>query len=329
MERWSGDGFTKSRAQIESAPINGRPMRFATNRRLKAVNEMATERNQGMDLRELLVQLVAARWWVALSLLVCTSAFGAFAFLSTPIFRASVVLIPATADRNSLSGSLGSVLGQAGGIVSLLGVGTGSADASTEEALAVLRSREFTEKFIADGELMPKFFPQRWDSERKAWKTSKKIPTLAKGVKYFDDRIRSIDQDKKTGLVVLQIDWRNRYEASEWANGLVKQLNSEMQARAITKADASLTFLEKELTTTAVLETREAINRLIEAQIKQRMIAHVTSEFAFRVVDKAMPPDEDDPVKPKKPLLLALGFFAGIALSVSVLAIKSALRAPG
>jgi len=77
-----------------------------------------------------------------------------------------------------------------------------------------------------------------------------------------------------------------------------------------------LKYLERELTNTSTLGTREAINRLIEAQIKQRMLANVTLEFAFRVVDPATVADADDPVRPQKFLLFLLGPIVGFSLGV-------------
>jgi uncharacterized protein involved in exopolysaccharide biosynthesis len=278
-----------------------------------------------VNLRLLFAKMASERWLILLTVVVCTAAFGAYAFLATPVYRASMVLMPSTADRNSLTGSLNSALGQAGGLISLLGVGSGSSDSRTEEALAVLRSREFSERFISENGLLPKLFPTRWDSAKQQWKPSSKVPTLAKGFRYFDKNIRTIDHDKKTGLVVLQVDWKDRNEASSWANEMIRQLNAEMRNRAIAKSDASVKFLEKELTITNVVETREAVDRLIEAQEKQRMIANVTYDFAFGVVDKAMPADEDDPIKPKKALLIGLGLFLGIVLSFAAISVKTAL----
>jgi uncharacterized protein involved in exopolysaccharide biosynthesis len=61
---------------------------------------------------------------------------------------------------------------------------------------------------------------------------------------------------------------------------------------------------------------REAIPRLMEAQIKQRMLANVLHEYAFRVVDSAMPPDKADRIRPNKPLLVAAGVFGGGAILI-------------
>ena len=129
-------------------------------------------------------------------------------------------------------------------------------------------------------------------------------------------RVRFWYEEKKTGLVNVQIDWTDPQEAADWANELVRRLNAEMRSRAIAKSNASLGYLEDELKTTLEVATREAINRLIEAQIKQRMVANVTTEYAFRIVDRAMASDPDDPEKPKKIILIALGPIAGLAIGV-------------
>lgn len=267
-----------------------------------------------MDLRQLFIRLWARRWLILATVLVFTAAFAAAAFLIRPVYRATTVLLPASSERSSLSNSLSSALGSLGGLASLAGVSVGSGDVATEEALAVLRSRQFTESFLNDNNLMPKLYARKWDTAGGKWRVGPDDqPTPAQAFKYFDKKIRSITQDRKTGLVSLQIDWRDRNEAAAWANELTQRLNTEMRERAIAKADASLGFLEKELVTTTDIGTREAVNRLIETQIKQRMLANVSPEYVFRVVDKAMAPDADDPVWPQKALLIAAGAIFGLA----------------
>ena len=138
---------------------------------------------------------------------------------------------------------------------------------------------------------MPVLFEKRWDAARGQWKgPAEKQPTLAKAFKYFDKQVRTVVQDKKTGLITLQVDWKNRQLAAQWANDLAHRLNEEMRERSASKAESSLGYLEHELESTQTVATREAIGRLIEAQVKQRMMAHVTQEYAFRVVDRAMEP---------------------------------------
>ena len=257
-----------------------------------------------------------------------TAIFAAVAFLMTPVYRATTILVPASNGR-SVEG-LGSALDQLGGLASIAGITLGNKGSDTEEALAVLRSREFTERFINERGLMPKLFSSKWDAQGGKWKVPERSqPTPAKAYRYFSKKIRSITQDRKTGLVTLQIDWTDRQEAAAWANELATRLNEEMRSRAIANADASVGFLEKELQRTSTVETREAISRLMEAQVKQRMLANVTHEYAFRIVDKALPPDADDPVRPQKVAMLLAGPAVGLVLAILWIFVASHFRNAG
>ena len=294
------------------------------------MNRTAQQRDgeDAIGLRELFSRLREMRSWIFVSTLLFTSAFTAIAFLMTPIYRASTVLVSAAADRGSL-GSLGSALGQMGGFASLAGISVGSGDSATEEALAVLRSRQFTESFIAENKLMPKLYSAKWNIAQNRWVVpDKDQPTPSDAYQYFDEKIRRINQDKKTGLITLQIDWKHRNEAADWCNELVERINAELRSRAIVKAEASIGFLQRELTNTSDIGTQAAINRLIESQIKQRMLASVTQEYAFRVIDRAMAPDAKDPVRPMKIVMVLLGLALGLGTGCMAVIAVTALREP-
>jgi uncharacterized protein involved in exopolysaccharide biosynthesis len=272
----------------------------------------SSEDGDTIDSRRVIAALRAKRWWVLGSVVVFAALFAAAAFWMTPIYRSTAILVPASSSQ--ASGGLGSALGELGGIASLAGINVGSRTSATEEALAVLRSREFTQRFISDEHLMTKLFQKKWDASAGKWKGEP--PTLDKAYRYFNTKIRSVDQDKKTGLITLQIDWRDRNEAAAWANELVRRVNEDMRARAIADADASLGYLDKELEKSNVVTTHEAVGHLIESQVKQRMLANVSKEFVFRVVDPGMPADADDPIKPQKMVMIAAGITLGLMVGV-------------
>jgi uncharacterized protein involved in exopolysaccharide biosynthesis len=271
--------------------------------------------DEEMDLRSIFATLWSARNWILASIAFFSIVSVAVAFMITPIYRASTVLMPAATDDAGLKGSLGSALGSLGGLASLAGVNVNAKGAEVEEALAVLQSRQFIERFIRDRQLMPLLFPDKWNAEAKAWEDNEE-PTPASAHKLFIKEILSVDQDDRSSLVKIQVDWRERQSAADWANELVRRLNAEMRDRALRKTEASLGFLEKELTRTSILGTQDAINRLIEVQINQRMLANVTEEYAFRVVDRATASDEKDRLRPNRPMIVAIGVIAGAVLGM-------------
>ncbi len=177
----------------------------------------------------------------------------------------------------------------------------------------MMRSREFTEGFIRDGDLLPRLFYKRWDAAAGRWQgPQEKWPTLAQGYRFFDQRVRQVSRDKVTGLITLDIEWRDPQLAAQWANDLVARLNAEMRERAIKSSDASVGFLQDELTRTNVVDTRLSINRLLESQINRRMLANVTQDYALRVVGRALPPERDEKVSPKRGVMLVLGAALGL-----------------
>lgn len=270
-----------------------------------------------IDVADLARLIWRGKWWVGASVVAFGALFWGIALNMTPVYRASAVLAAATPDRGVGAG-LTSAMGSLGGLAALAGLNVSSGATPADESLAVLRSREFTERFIADRKLLPRLFPQRWDHVNGRWAVPpNRQPTLGQGFRYFDESVRSVLRDKKTGLIDLQIDWTNRDEAADWANDLVRRLNAEMRSRAVAKSDAALVFLRRELEQTPYLESKDAINRLVEVQINQRMIASVTEEFAFALIDRAVAPEEGEIVRPNRPIMVAVGLLLGFSLGVA------------
>jgi uncharacterized protein involved in exopolysaccharide biosynthesis len=273
-----------------------------------------------------IVGAVRGRW------LLVTAISVAFAVLfwilvnhMTPIYRGATILAPADLDKKSMGSGLSSALGSVSGFAALAGVGLGSNDYATEEAMAVLKSQEFTQDYIKDKNLLPLLFPKAWDAATGSWKPGKKQPTLGAGFRAFEN-IRKVKRDKTSGLISLQVDWKDPLKAADMANELVDRLNDEMRQRALVQAEASIGYLQKEFASTADVTSHEAISRLMEDEIKQEMLAHVTKQYSLQVVDRAVPADLDAPVRPIKVLYIAFGLFFGAAVGTLV-AVKVNKRA--
>jgi uncharacterized protein involved in exopolysaccharide biosynthesis len=89
-----------------------------------------------------------------------------------------------------------------------------------------------------------------------------------------------------------------------------------MRMRAISEAETSIEYLNKELQKTGVVEIQQAIYRLLEANYKTTSIANARSEYAFKVIDPAVAPDENRRVRPKRSLIVILATLAGGFVSV-------------
>lgn len=279
-----------------------------------------------IDLIGLVKLLWRRRSWIVGSAMLGSFLALGLAMMMSPVYRASTVLAPADDGRSS-AGALGSTMGQLGGLASLVGLNVGGGGSYTAESLAVLKSKYFLESFFKEEQLLPILFAERWNSGSSSWVvTGDEIPTLGDAFRLFSKKILNVTEDKKTGLVIISIDWRSPDQAADWANKLVSRLNLEMRARAQKRADASVGFLKKELESTQDIGTREAINRLMEVEIKQRMLANTSQEYVFRVVEQASAPEIKDKVRPQKLLIVMAGFLTAVAFCICGILMHQALR---
>lgn len=250
------------------------------------------------------------------SLLVGALAVG-YSYTVTKIYRAEVTLEPVASGDNS--SALSGLASRLGGVAGLLGVDFGSVGNSTEASLALLRSRQLVTQFIVENDLMPKLFEGRWNAARKQWLSgTNDVPTLQDGYDLFSKSIFSAREDRKTGLVLVDIDWRDRNEAANWANSIVARANAYMAQQAADEADRSIKFLNSELARTDEVGLRQAIYSLIETEIRKRMLARTRVDYAFRVLDPAAPPQIWKRLKPNRVLYLLGGLILGGVIGIAV-----------
>jgi uncharacterized protein involved in exopolysaccharide biosynthesis len=262
---------------------------------------------------------------------VATTLLGAIiaaviAFMLTPIYRAEVLLSPVTESNGR--GDLHGLTTQLDSIVTLTGIGM-EGDTQKDEAVATLKSRAFTTQFIRDEKLLPVLFDKYWDSGNGRWKqySGKTPPTYWEGFEFFDEKVRHVTESRKTGLVTLAIEWKDRELAARWANALVQRVNRHLRARAIEEAEKSLAYLNEELGKTSIVELQKAIYRLIEDQVSRIMLANVREEYSFKVIDPAVAPDADDFVRPRRGLIVGLGLGWGLLLGMGLAFLARAVRA--
>jgi uncharacterized protein involved in exopolysaccharide biosynthesis len=193
-----------------------------------------------------------------------------------------------------------------GGLAGLGGIGIGANDSS--EPLAVLRSKGLAQRFIVDRHLV---------DELTSGPTFSVYGTadIRDAVRNFDKMVRTVTEDKKSGLVTLSIRWTDPDIASDWANALVQRANDELRSRAEQDATRNLRYLQQELASTSVLPLQQAIGRLVENEMQKAMLAKGSQEYAFRVIDPATAPKYR--VSPARLLAvlgsLVLGLFVSVA----------------
>ena len=246
---------------------------------------------------------------------------GATYYASTlpTIYKAEVLMIPASGgvSGGSLSNRLGSLADMAGA-----SLGGSSAGAEGEQALARLKTRSFLTNHIKEKNLKPILFASRWSEQGKLWidkePSDREVSELLLGMV-----TTSMDPRDKAGLVTLSLEWENPHnpnKIADIANSLISNMNFHAKQRAIVEAKKSISFLEKELEQTSVLNSQTILYSMIEQQMQKIMLANIRDEFVFKIIDPAVVPKHAE----KKPVLmvvfigLILGIFLASFLSFSV-----------
>jgi uncharacterized protein involved in exopolysaccharide biosynthesis len=259
---------------------------------------------------ELLVKVIAWKWWLAVPAMVLASAGVLVGLLGTPVYRAT-----ATAkliEDKGASGNLSQLASQFGGLASLAGIRLPAAT-DRVEAIAVLKSAALAQAFIQRHDLQPRLFPRKWDGESRAW-IAGVAPTMARTIEQFDRKVRDVHEDKMTGLVTVTMRWRDPQTAADWANELVRMTNERMRQQAVNEATASLQFLEKQVANTSNVELRQAIFRLMQDHMGTITLANARPDYALYPIDPAIAPDPGDDIKPGPVLLGLAGVLIGMVL---------------
>lgn len=280
-------------------------------------SEFTRSSQDEVSLAELWATLWQGRWLFCLIIGIFAACGLGYAFLATSWYQAEVLLAPVKEQKAE---DLAGVLGGLAGIAGLAGIKVGGGD--TAESIAVLRSRELTGAFIAEQNLMPLFYPDDWNNEAGQWKSADREdwPDLRQGVRYFDEELRDVSEDRATGLVTLSVEWTDAELAARWANMLVQRVNTTMRQRALADAERNVAYLQRELAGTTVVTLQQSIGHLLETEMQKVMLARGNEEFAFRVIDRAEPPKLRS--WPRRALIVVLSIILGGILAVFVVMVR-------
>jgi uncharacterized protein involved in exopolysaccharide biosynthesis len=269
--------------------------------------------DEQIDLTDLSRTLWGGRYIILLTTVLFTLIGVSYAFLAQKWYRAEVVLAPV--DKQSFPGGAlgGSGLRGLSGLASLAGVNLQGS--GTQEPIAVLRSKNFARAFIEDEGLTGDLLKEVARSESK--------PDIRDAVRVFDTRVRTVTENTKTSLVTLSIRWKDADTAALWANTLAKRLNDRLRQQAAEEAERNVAFLKKEMAETSIVSLQQSLGSLLEGEMQKLMLARANDEFAFKVIDRAVPPKQLD--APKRVLIILVAFMGGVLLSVVFVIVRKSV----
>ena len=180
--------------------------------------------------------------------------------------------------------------------------------------MAKMRSRQFTLMFMEKNGVFQAFYPEKWNAETQEWAAGF-TPDRGSSFLKFNEQIRFIDHNPENDIISIRMRWTDPSLTKDWANAYVKEFNQFMRERALNDAANKRAYLEQELTRTTVVDIRQSIFRLIEAQTAVAMLANSKEKYVLEVIDPALLPFNRH--SPGRKTFLILGGFIGGMLSVA------------
>jgi len=292
--------------------------------------QISNQYDDEIDLRE----FFAVLWAGKVKIIAITAVFAIASLiysLSLPNqYKATALLAPSQSDGGALSGALG----QLGGLASLAGVSIGGGESSESQlAQEIMRSWSFIEGFIADNDLAVEVYAaDDWDKGSNKLQIDQDIfdtttntwlveddygqqgaPSSWELYESFSERF-AVSEDKKSGLISVSIEYYSPQIAKQWLDLYISAINKHMQARKVEKVSRNIEYLEAQIEKTEIAEMQEVFYTIIEEQIKSKMLAEASPDYAFTAVSPSMVPEKKS--QPKRALICILGVLLGGMLSV-------------
>lgn len=298
--------------------------------------------NAGISEQEIdLFEFFSLVWKGRLFIISVTFVFSLFALayvMYLPnVYKAEVLLAPADQNSSSLPGQLGSLAALAGVSVG----GTAGVD-KTALALEIMKSHVFLNRFINKHVFLPDIMASKsWDIEkneilyddeiynvetkewvREAKPPKTKMPSQQESAVAFLKSMKIV-QDKSNGMLTISITHYSPRIAQSYLINLISELNEEMRNRDKIEAESSIRYLNEQIGKTNYSEVKLALYSLIEEQTKTLMLANVRNEYAFKVIDGPLIPEEK--ASPARAVICVIITLLGFFLSVVFVVIKFSL----
>ncbi len=298
------------------------------------------EADNDIDLKELWNTI----WSGKLQIIAITAIFAIasvfYAFSIPDEYKSTILLAPATSSSSS---SLSKLAGQFGGLASLAGINldAGGAEDKTVVAMEIMKTWDFIETFIKENQIEVEVFAAEgwnrssnqllidsdlYDQTNKIWvrdfdasEGQKAEPSSWELFEEIEDRI-NISQDKQSELISLSVEYYSPIIAKEWADRLLKAINSYIQKQDREEATKNIIYLNKKIQETNITDMQSVFYQLIEEQTKTLMLAEVSDEYVFKTLSPAKVAEEES--KPERALIVVFGFMLGGMLAFMIVLVR-------
>ena len=248
------------------------------------------------------------------------------------IYESKALLAP---QEEGGAGGLAGLARQYGGLASLAGINIGGGVGESSKSMIAqqkIQSLVFFTRHLYERVLLDLMAVDHWDAESGALIYDTEVFDV-KSQKWVRDvnyprqikpsaqeaheaflKVLTLSEDKNTSFVTIAAKHESPVVAQAWVALIIEAVTEELRGSDIEEANGSIAFLEQQRAQTSIVSLDEIFVQLIEEQTKKIMLANVSKDYVFNVIDPAVVPElESDP---KRALICILGTLLGGMLGV-------------
>ena len=301
-------------------------------------NKYSSSNRDEIDLREIFNILSEGKW-----IIVAATSFASILAitysLSLPnLYQSTTLLNPVQGQEN-----MSSALNNFSSLASLTGLNlpSSSGERNSVKAIKKLQSLSFFEQNIMPNINLSNLMAiKSWNKDSKAliydeniydvykdkWlidysDSKKSMPSSQDSFAVFYGKNLSINEDSITGFITLSVKHQSPYIAQKWAKLTVDQINSFYREKDKAEAEASVKYLNEQITKTNFVEIKLAIAALLQLETQKLTLIEANQYYVFDYIDP--PAVMEKKAEPNRSLICMLGAFIGSILGSVLVLIKN------
>jgi LPS O-antigen subunit length determinant protein (WzzB/FepE family) len=282
-----------------------------------------------IDLVELLKSLFKKKKIIIFTTLIFSIVSVFYSLSLQNIYKSEALLAPVNAS------SISQISSNFSGIASLAGINIpNQGNNPTQEGIKILESYKFFEEILKTNDMKPnllavsswneasnviEYNPDIYNALNKEWlgrPSKSKLITTPTNQEAFGKFDSIFDIKFSEGFIYLSIEHESPFVARDWLLTVIKNINELVKNQEKQKALDSIIFLNNEFQITKLSETKQVLSQLIQKQIQTVMLAEVSDEYIFKVIDPPFAPEER--FKPNRKIICIFGTFMGFMFGVLI-----------
>lgn len=298
------------------------------------MSENKYEINDEVDLKELFLVI----WKGKIIIIVITAIFAITSIvisLSLTNFYKSESIV--TLRNNSQNQGMFSQFSNA---ASLIGVNLqSSSDEKAVTAIELIKSRYFVKHLISFDNVLPSIMaaksydvgtrklnydPEIYDSESGVWlrepKNGNTKPSYLEVYEEYHENLMTISQNNQTGFISINIEHISPIFAKEFLELIIRETNFLLKRKDMELSSEALKYLKSELSKTSLVEIRESIHTLIEAQLETQMMTKINEDYVLTEVEPPFIPERKS--KPIRSIIVILSTIFGSIMGIIIILLR-------